>query len=157
MVYILRYKLTLRVLTAALESTTVTPPFYHRDYTELVPQQDIPGYHHTQWTASIFRSFLRPPLPLLPGPMNSLNALGNRQVASLQADLSRMENGESGPSIQGGSGGRHVKLHLNPRGAATVDGVSLVLPTPLSCLPRHGLAAGCSRLLWPVRINVKLV
>lgn len=33
--------------------------------------------------------------------MNSLNALGNRQIASLQADLSKMENGESGPSVQG--------------------------------------------------------
>lgn len=34
--------------------------------------------------------------------MNSLNALGNRQIASLQADLAKMENGESGPSVQGG-------------------------------------------------------
>lgn len=33
--------------------------------------------------------------------MNSLNALGNRQIASLQADLSRMESGEAGPSVQG--------------------------------------------------------
>ncbi|KAL1411511.1 Protein transport protein bos1 [Vanrija albida] len=33
--------------------------------------------------------------------MNSLNALGNRQVASLQADLARFEQGEGGPSIQG--------------------------------------------------------
>lgn len=33
--------------------------------------------------------------------MNSLNALGNRQVASLQADLGRMEAGEGGPSVQG--------------------------------------------------------
>lgn len=36
--------------------------------------------------------------------MNSLNALGNRQIASLQADLAKMENGESGPSVQGKSG-----------------------------------------------------
>ena len=35
--------------------------------------------------------------------MNSLNALGNRQIASLQADLAKMENGESGPSVQGTS------------------------------------------------------
>jgi hypothetical protein len=35
--------------------------------------------------------------------MNSLNALGNRQIASLQADLTKMEAGEGGPSIQGGS------------------------------------------------------
>jgi len=35
--------------------------------------------------------------------MNSLNALGNRQISSLQADLSKMENGESGPSVQGQS------------------------------------------------------
>ena len=33
--------------------------------------------------------------------MNSLNALGNRQVASLNADLTKMESGEAGPSIQG--------------------------------------------------------
>ncbi|RSH87303.1 protein transport protein bos1 [Saitozyma podzolica] len=33
--------------------------------------------------------------------MNSLNALGNRQIASLQADLTKMEAGEGGPSIQG--------------------------------------------------------
>ncbi|BEI92598.1 uncharacterized protein CcaverHIS019_0502260 [Cutaneotrichosporon cavernicola] len=33
--------------------------------------------------------------------MNSLNALGNRQVASLQADLGRMESSEGGPSVQG--------------------------------------------------------
>jgi hypothetical protein len=33
--------------------------------------------------------------------MNSLNALGNRQISSLQADLAKMENGESGPSVQG--------------------------------------------------------
>lgn len=33
--------------------------------------------------------------------MQSLNALGNRQIASLNADLSRMENGEGGPAIQG--------------------------------------------------------
>ncbi|ORY21098.1 snare region anchored in the vesicle membrane C-terminus-domain-containing protein [Naematelia encephala] len=33
--------------------------------------------------------------------MNSLNALGNRQIASLNADLIKMENGEAGPSIQG--------------------------------------------------------
>lgn len=37
----------------------------------------------------------------LPFDMNSLNALGNRQVASLQADLGRMEMGEGGPSVQG--------------------------------------------------------
>jgi Golgi SNAP receptor complex protein 2 len=35
--------------------------------------------------------------------MNSLNALGNRQIASLQTDLAKMENGESGPSVQGKS------------------------------------------------------
>lgn len=35
--------------------------------------------------------------------MNSLNALGNRQISSLQADLAKMENGESGPSVQGES------------------------------------------------------
>ena len=34
--------------------------------------------------------------------MNSLNALGNRHVNSLQADLAKMEAGESGPGIQGG-------------------------------------------------------
>ena len=33
--------------------------------------------------------------------MQSLNALGNRQIASLNADLSRMDNGEGGPAIQG--------------------------------------------------------
>lgn len=33
--------------------------------------------------------------------MNSLNALGNRQVASLNADLQRMEAGEGGSNIQG--------------------------------------------------------
>ncbi|KAL7420306.1 Protein transport protein bos1 [Cryptotrichosporon argae] len=33
--------------------------------------------------------------------MNSLNALGNRQIASLNADLARMETGEGGPSVQG--------------------------------------------------------
>jgi Golgi SNAP receptor complex protein 2 len=33
--------------------------------------------------------------------MNSLNSLGNRQVASLQADLTRMENGEGGAGIHG--------------------------------------------------------
>lgn len=33
--------------------------------------------------------------------MQSLNALGNRQIASLNADLSRMESGEGGPAIQG--------------------------------------------------------
>lgn len=33
--------------------------------------------------------------------MNSLNALGNRQVTSLQADLSRMEAGEGGSNMQG--------------------------------------------------------
>jgi hypothetical protein len=33
--------------------------------------------------------------------MNSLNALGNRQISSLQADLAKMENGESGPSVHG--------------------------------------------------------
>ena len=33
--------------------------------------------------------------------MNSLNALGNRQISSLQADLAKMETGESGPSVQG--------------------------------------------------------
>ncbi|WWC89280.1 uncharacterized protein L201_004201 [Kwoniella dendrophila CBS 6074] len=33
--------------------------------------------------------------------MQSLNALGNRQIASLNADLNRMENGEGGPGIQG--------------------------------------------------------
>ncbi|WVR07092.1 hypothetical protein IAU60_004131 [Kwoniella sp. DSM 27419] len=33
--------------------------------------------------------------------MQSLNALGNRQIASLNADLARMENGEGGASIQG--------------------------------------------------------
>ncbi|WWC70032.1 uncharacterized protein I206_103976 [Kwoniella pini CBS 10737] len=33
--------------------------------------------------------------------MQSLNALGNRQIASLNADLNRMESGEGGPSIQG--------------------------------------------------------
>lgn len=35
--------------------------------------------------------------------MNSLNTLGNRQVASLNADLAKMEAGDIGPSIQGGS------------------------------------------------------
>jgi Golgi SNAP receptor complex protein 2 len=35
--------------------------------------------------------------------MNSLNALGNRQISSLQADLAKMENGESGPSVHGQS------------------------------------------------------
>nr|XP_019046360.1 synaptobrevin [Kwoniella bestiolae CBS 10118]OCF25290.1 synaptobrevin [Kwoniella bestiolae CBS 10118] len=33
--------------------------------------------------------------------MQSLNALGNRQIASLNADLSRMESGEGGPGVQG--------------------------------------------------------
>ncbi|WRT66414.1 uncharacterized protein IL334_003370 [Kwoniella shivajii] len=33
--------------------------------------------------------------------MQSLNALGNRQIASLNVDLTRMENGEGGPGIQG--------------------------------------------------------
>ncbi|KAK1924262.1 snare region anchored in the vesicle membrane C-terminus-domain-containing protein [Papiliotrema laurentii] len=33
--------------------------------------------------------------------MNSLNTLGNRQVASLNADLAKMEAGDVGPSIQG--------------------------------------------------------
>lgn len=33
--------------------------------------------------------------------MNSLNAHGNRQIASLNADLTKMENGEAGPSMQG--------------------------------------------------------
>ncbi|KAK4686720.1 golgi SNAP receptor complex member 2, partial [Tremellales sp. Uapishka_1] len=33
--------------------------------------------------------------------MQSLNLLGNRQIASLQADLTRMEVGEAGPGIQG--------------------------------------------------------
>lgn len=33
--------------------------------------------------------------------MNSLNTLGNRQVSSLHADLTRMENGEGGLGIQG--------------------------------------------------------
>lgn len=36
--------------------------------------------------------------------MNSLNALGNRQVASLNADLQRMEAGEGGSNIQGECG-----------------------------------------------------
>ncbi|OCF36809.1 synaptobrevin [Kwoniella heveanensis BCC8398] len=33
--------------------------------------------------------------------MQSLNALGNRQIASLNADLAKMENGEGGPGVQG--------------------------------------------------------
>ncbi|WVO16165.1 hypothetical protein L204_103835 [Cryptococcus depauperatus] len=33
--------------------------------------------------------------------MQSLNALGNRQIASLNADLLKMENGEGGPAVQG--------------------------------------------------------
>ncbi|RXK36000.1 synaptobrevin [Tremella mesenterica] len=33
--------------------------------------------------------------------MNSLNALGNRHVNALQADLAKLESGESGPSVQG--------------------------------------------------------
>lgn len=33
--------------------------------------------------------------------MQSLNALGNRQITSLNADLSRMESGEGGSAIQG--------------------------------------------------------
>ncbi|WVQ72460.1 hypothetical protein IAR50_002012 [Cryptococcus sp. DSM 104548] len=33
--------------------------------------------------------------------MQSLNALGNRQIASLNKDLSRMESGESGAAVQG--------------------------------------------------------
>ncbi|KAK6910052.1 hypothetical protein I203_104081 [Kwoniella mangroviensis CBS 8507] len=33
--------------------------------------------------------------------MQSLNALGNRQIASLNADLNRMESGEGGPGVQG--------------------------------------------------------
>ncbi|ORX36604.1 snare region anchored in the vesicle membrane C-terminus-domain-containing protein [Kockovaella imperatae] len=33
--------------------------------------------------------------------MNSLNSLGNRQIASLNADLAKMESGEAGPSVQG--------------------------------------------------------
>lgn len=32
--------------------------------------------------------------------MNSLNALGNRHIASLNADIAKMENGEGGPSVQ---------------------------------------------------------
>ena len=35
--------------------------------------------------------------------MNSLNTLGNRQINSLNADLAKLESGESGPSTQGGS------------------------------------------------------
>ncbi|WVF71500.1 hypothetical protein IAT40_006306 [Kwoniella sp. CBS 6097] len=33
--------------------------------------------------------------------MQSLNALGNRQIASLNADLIKMESGEGGPGVQG--------------------------------------------------------
>ena len=33
--------------------------------------------------------------------MNSLNQLGTRQVASLNADLGKMESGDSGPGVQG--------------------------------------------------------
>ncbi|WVQ99443.1 hypothetical protein IAU59_006578 [Kwoniella sp. CBS 9459] len=33
--------------------------------------------------------------------MQSLNALGNRQIASLNADLAKMESGEGGPGVQG--------------------------------------------------------
>lgn len=33
--------------------------------------------------------------------MNSLNALGNRHLASLNADIVKLENGQAGPSLQG--------------------------------------------------------
>jgi Golgi SNAP receptor complex protein 2 len=51
--------------------------------------------------------------------MNSLNALGNRQIASLQADLSKMENGESGPSVQGTT---ESEMTLNERARADIQG-----------------------------------
>ena len=41
------------------------------------------------------------PLHVLQPIMNSLNSLGQRQIASLNADLAKMESGEAGPSIQG--------------------------------------------------------
>jgi hypothetical protein len=53
----------------------------------LIPNKGSYCIHHTYSTHT--------------SKMNSLNALGNRQISSLQADLAKMENGESGPSVQG--------------------------------------------------------
>jgi Golgi SNAP receptor complex protein 2 len=52
--------------------------------------------------------------------MNSLNALGNRQIASLQTDLAKMENGESGPSVQGTS--LRVQAEMDGRAQANGPG-----------------------------------
>lgn len=64
--------------------------------------------------------------------MNSLNTLGNRQVTSLQADLTRMENGDGGSSIQGVLEVEDNRVH-RPRTPLTPTGQ---ITTTLAALSR---------------------
>jgi hypothetical protein len=59
--------------------------------------------------------------------MNSLNALGNRHLASLNADITKLETGQAGPSLQGEL---HRALHSHlilpwVGSTAILDGVAL--------------------------------
>lgn len=68
-----------------------------------------PAYVHTLFSAVLLQLIDA----VQPSTMNSLNALGNRQIASLNADLSKMESGESGPSIQGRSRYLALLMHIH--------------------------------------------
>ena len=56
--------------------------------------------------------------------MNSLNALGNRHLASLNADISKLESGQAGPSLQGEPSRVPCRLTpYNSHGGAPFQGV----------------------------------